>query len=47
VLLFFFFFFFFFAVLGFELELLHQPLFCEGFFKIGTHKLFAGADFEP
>jgi hypothetical protein len=26
---------------------LHQPFFCEGFFEIGSHKLFAQAGFKP
>jgi hypothetical protein len=32
---------------GLHLESLHQPYFCEGFFKIESHKLFALGDFEP
>jgi hypothetical protein len=30
---------------GLHLEPLHQPYFCEGFFEIGSHELFAG--FKP
>jgi hypothetical protein len=47
----FFFFFFFWGTgartSGLHLEPLHQPYFCEGFFKIGSHELFAWAGFEP
>jgi hypothetical protein len=32
---------------GIHLEPLHQPFFCEGFFKTGSCELFARADFEP
>jgi hypothetical protein len=32
---------------GLHLEPLHQPYFCEGFFKIGSQELFAWAGFEP
>jgi hypothetical protein len=32
---------------GLHLESLHQPYFCEGFFEIGSHELFAQAGFEP
>jgi hypothetical protein len=45
-------FFFFFVVLELELRAFTsshstQPYFCEGFFDIGSHKLFAWAGFEP
>jgi hypothetical protein len=32
---------------GLHLEPLHQPYFCEGFFEIGSCKLFACVGFEP
>jgi hypothetical protein len=43
--------FLFFAVLGLELRAFTlsdstSPIFCEGFFKIESHKLFAWAGFE-
>jgi hypothetical protein len=46
------FFFFFFAVLELELRAyilkpLHQPFFVKGFFKMGSHKLFARVGFQP
>jgi hypothetical protein len=43
----------FFKVVGFELRAytlshsLHQALFCDWFFKIGSLGLFAGVGFEP
>jgi hypothetical protein len=41
-------FFFFFVVLGFELRgYTTGPFFGDGFFKIGSCKLFAQADFKP
>jgi hypothetical protein len=44
--------FFFLVTLGFELRvftLSHSTslIFCEGFFEIGSHELFASAGFEP
>jgi hypothetical protein len=47
----FFFFFFFFGdpvawTQGLHLKPLHQPIFVKGFFKIGSHKLFAQTGFE-
>jgi hypothetical protein len=39
---------FFFCVTGaFILNPLHQTYFCEGFFEIGSHELFAWASFKP
>jgi hypothetical protein len=40
------------VVLGFELRAYTlspstSPFFCEGFFKIGSHELFARTGFEP
>jgi hypothetical protein len=32
---------------GLHIKPLHQPYFCEGFFKIGSQELFAWAGFEP